>query len=82
MTDVDIKIENIVASASIGKDIVLTDVSQALEGVNFNREQTDFSQLQTMAKEFQPFYAIWTSIDTFQKKSEEFKNVPLSQLNG
>ena len=39
MTDVDIKIENIVASASIGKDIVLTDVSQALEGVNFNREQ-------------------------------------------
>ena len=39
MTDVDIKIENIVASASIGKDIVLTEVSQALEGVNFNREQ-------------------------------------------
>ena len=39
MTDVDIKIENIVASASIGKDIVLTDVSRALEGVNFNREQ-------------------------------------------
>ena len=39
MTDVDIKIENIGASASIGKDIVLTDVSQALEGVNFNREQ-------------------------------------------
>ena len=39
LTDVDIKIENIVASASIGKDIVLTEVSQALEGVNFNREQ-------------------------------------------
>ena len=39
MTDVDIKIENIVASASIGKDIVLTEVSKALEGVNFNREQ-------------------------------------------
>ena len=39
MTDVDIKIENIVASASIGKDIVLTEVSEALEGVNFNREQ-------------------------------------------
>ena len=38
MTDVDIKIENIVASASIGKDIVLTEVSEALEGVNFNRE--------------------------------------------
>ena len=39
MTDVDIKIENIVASASIGKDIVLTDVAEALEGVDFNREQ-------------------------------------------
>jgi len=39
LTDVDIKIENIVASASIGKDIVLTEVSAALEGVNFNREQ-------------------------------------------
>lgn len=39
MTGVDIKIENIVASASIGKDIVLTEVSKALEGVNFNREQ-------------------------------------------
>ena len=39
MTDVDIKIENIVASASIGKDIVLTEVAKALEGVDFNREQ-------------------------------------------
>jgi transcription initiation factor TFIID TATA-box-binding protein len=39
LTDVDIKIENIVASASIGKDIVLTDVAEALEGVDFNREQ-------------------------------------------
>ncbi len=39
MTDVDIKIENIVASASIGKDIVLTEISEALEGVEFNREQ-------------------------------------------
>ena len=39
MTDVDIKIENIVASASIGKDIVLTEVAEALEGVDFNREQ-------------------------------------------
>ncbi|MDO5848544.1 MAG: TATA-box-binding protein [Methanobrevibacter sp.] len=39
MTDVDIKIENIVASASIGKDIVLTEISKALEGVEFNREQ-------------------------------------------
>ena len=39
MTDVDIKIENIVSSASIGKDIVLTEISKALEGVTFNREQ-------------------------------------------
>lgn len=39
LTDVDIKIENIVASASIGKDIELTEVSKALEGVDFNREQ-------------------------------------------
>ncbi|WP_303247331.1 TATA-box-binding protein [uncultured Methanobrevibacter sp.] len=39
MTDIDIKIENIVASASIGKDIVLTEISKALEGVEFNREQ-------------------------------------------
>ena len=39
LTDVNIKIENIVASASIGKDIVLNDVKNALEGVSFNREQ-------------------------------------------
>ena len=50
--------------------------------VNFNREQTDFSMLQNMAKEFNPFYLIWTSIDTFQKKTEEFKNIPLNKLNG
>ena len=39
MTDVDIKIENIVASASVGKDIELTEVAKALEDVDFNREQ-------------------------------------------
>ena len=39
MTDVDIKIENIVSSASIGKDVVLTEISEALEGVTFNKEQ-------------------------------------------
>ena len=40
MTDVaDIKIENIVASATLGKDIELTTVAKALKGVNFNREQ-------------------------------------------
>ena len=44
MTDVEIKIENIVASASIGKDIVLTEVSEALEGVNFNRENFNREQ--------------------------------------
>ena len=50
--------------------------------VNFNREQTDFTMLQNMAKEFNPFYLIWTSIDTFQKKTAEFKNIPLKELNG
>ena len=50
--------------------------------VNFNREQTDFTMLQNMAKEFNPFYLIWTSIETFQKKTEEFKKVPLKELNG
>ena len=40
LTDVEIKIENIVASASIGKDIDLSEVKQALEpDVTFNREQ-------------------------------------------
>ena len=39
MTDVDIKIENIVASASIGKDIELSEVKEALPDVTFNREQ-------------------------------------------
>ena len=50
--------------------------------VNFNRDQTDFTMLQNMAKEFNPFYLIWTSIDTFQKKTAEFKNIPLKELNG
>jgi transcription initiation factor TFIID TATA-box-binding protein len=35
----NIKIENIVSSASIGKDIDLKEVSKNLEGVTFNREQ-------------------------------------------
>jgi dynein heavy chain len=35
-----------------------------------------------MGKEFQPFYLIWTSIDEFEKKSEEFKTIPLDKLNG
>ena len=41
LTDVDIKIENIVASASIGKDIDLKEIesSNMLEGVSYNREQ-------------------------------------------
>ena len=40
LTDVEIKIENIVASASIGKDIDLSVVKTALEpDVTFNREQ-------------------------------------------
>ena len=39
LTDVEIKIENIVASASIGKDIELSEVKEALPDVTFNREQ-------------------------------------------
>ncbi len=39
MNDVDIKIENIVASATLGKSIDLTKVSKALKNVDFNREQ-------------------------------------------
>jgi transcription initiation factor TFIID TATA-box-binding protein len=39
MTDVPIKIENIVSSASIGKEIELNEVSKALEDVRFNKEQ-------------------------------------------
>ncbi len=35
----DIKIENIVASATLGKSIDLPTVAKALEGVDFNREQ-------------------------------------------
>jgi len=39
MTEVKIKVENIVSSASIGKSIELPDVAQALEGVEFNSEK-------------------------------------------
>jgi transcription initiation factor TFIID TATA-box-binding protein len=39
LTESNIKIENIVSSASIGKDIDLKEVSKNLEGVTFNREQ-------------------------------------------
>lgn len=41
MTDVDIniKIENIVSSATLGKDIDLLHVAKALEDVGFNKEQ-------------------------------------------
>ncbi len=39
MIDFNIKIENIVTSANINKGLVLTDVSEMLEGVTFNKEQ-------------------------------------------
>jgi len=39
LNDVNIKIENIVASATLGKSIDLTRVSKALKNVDFNREQ-------------------------------------------
>lgn len=37
--DIDIKIENIVSSTALGKDIDLPTVSKSLKGVEFNREQ-------------------------------------------
>lgn len=38
MTDVEIKVENIVSSATLGKSIELNDVAPALEGVEYNQE--------------------------------------------
>ena len=38
MTDVEIKVENIVASATLGKSIDLPSVAPALEGVEYNQE--------------------------------------------
>jgi transcription initiation factor TFIID TATA-box-binding protein len=39
LTNVDIKVENIVASATLGKPIELSKVAPALEGVEYNVEQ-------------------------------------------
>jgi transcription initiation factor TFIID TATA-box-binding protein len=39
LTKSNIKVENIVSSANIGKNIDLKEVSKNLEGVTFNREQ-------------------------------------------
>ncbi|WJI08966.1 TATA-box-binding protein [Methanobacterium sp. CWC-01] len=39
MSDVEIKVENIVASATLGKSIDLPQVAPALEGVEYNLEQ-------------------------------------------
>lgn len=39
MTDVKIKIENIVASATLGKSLDLTQVAPALKDVEYNQEQ-------------------------------------------
>ena len=38
MSDVEIKVENIVASATLGKSIDLPQVAPALEGVEYNLE--------------------------------------------
>lgn len=38
MTDLEIKVENIVSSATLGKSIDLNSVAPALEGVEFNQE--------------------------------------------
>jgi transcription initiation factor TFIID TATA-box-binding protein len=39
LSDVEIKVENIVSSAAIGKSIDLSEVATALEGVEFNSEK-------------------------------------------
>ena len=39
MTKTEIKVENIVTSATIGKDLDLPQVAPALEGVEYNLEQ-------------------------------------------
>ncbi len=39
MTKVEIKVENIVTSATLGKDVDLPQVAPALEGVEYNLEQ-------------------------------------------
>ena len=39
MTTVEIKVENIVASAALGKSLDLPQVAPALEGVEYNSEQ-------------------------------------------
>jgi transcription initiation factor TFIID TATA-box-binding protein len=39
LSDVEIKVENIVSSAAIGKSIDLSEVASALEGVEFNSDK-------------------------------------------
>lgn len=50
--------------------------------VHFEREETNYSCIADMYKEFEPFYQIWTNIDTFLTKSKLFLTSNLSTLKG
>ena len=78
MTDVDIKIENIVASASVGKDIELTEVAKALEDVDFNREQfpglvSKLKDPKTAALIFSSGKLVCTGAKSFEFRSNRFR---------
>jgi len=48
----------------------------------FNIEQTNYSGIADMYKEFEPFYQIWTNIDSFLNKSRSYLGTNLKTLNG
>ena len=50
--------------------------------VHFGREQTNYSKLQEMYKEFEPFYQIWSNIDIFENKTKFFLTEDLQVLKG
>jgi len=50
--------------------------------VHFGREQTNYGKILEMYKEFEPFFQIWTNIDTFENKSKLFLCEDLQALKG
>lgn len=50
--------------------------------IHFAREPTDYSKIAELYKEFEPFYQIWTSIDTFLVKSQFYLTLEFSQMKG
>jgi len=49
---------------------------------HFGMEQSNYSGINEMYKEFEPFYQIWINIDTFLNKSRIFLNQNLNTLKG